>query len=576
MKKILFLIITLLTFYTGGSFASSIVFQGLFSGISNNQYSIVESTPDGKFIYAINSSSGSIESFSVLTTGELQSSTQNVVVPGLKGAQTLEFNTSSDFILVGTDSTNTQFGLHAYFRGQSGGFEPAKFLSSAGGATTEDGLFDHINVQGVAVSPDGKNIYVTGTCMGAGDCPDANEGVVAVLTSIEFDSANKQVKYTKPTAASDFIVEQDPIIDALDSPVAIEATLENVFVLSDTNDATKSDAIVYFDRNKNSGLLSNPANISANSGLSDLAEPRDLVVSSSNGQIFVAASGSGAILQFTKGSGVPLALKKTFKTLPSNVQEPSGVAKVDGLSGVSALAALPGSSSLYALSPTLNRIVPFYLDEDNLVPVQNNIIIAPSADSTIKGLNGVKFLAAVNGGQNFYASGSSAVTGFAKFSRQSKLDLLVESQNRTKVQPGQIASFGVTLTNMGPADAPAVELTMSPSNSVVSITGTGASSCETSTKSGRPQISCNIPLLANTDKFTVNVAIRPTTVESTSLLVAARSINVVSRESSSVSGSAKIAVGSFKSGALSFSGVIVCLLGLTFIRVLSNKELFAP
>lgn len=576
MLKKLLLTTALLLLAPGVLHAEALLFQGT-EATGNASYDFLEATPDGKFLYAINEAATSVESFSIASDGRLQAALPSTTLPNLAGTQSFTFSPDADFILLGNDSGNAiggRAGLYAFSRGTTQGFVAAEFYL-AGATTPTTDLFDHINVKGVAVTPDRKNIYVVGQRI-AGTGLDTDEGLVGIISDVTYTASTNRIDYAELTVVANRQVEQNDAVTPassvadLDAPVGVVATDESVYVISDST----TDAFLHFSRDAAAeGALTFKSSVTTATGASDLQNPKDMLLlgSGSSTQIFVAAStaSTGAIVQFEHSVA---SLSPVLKQVYSATGEP----EIEGLVGVAKLlSSSTGGGVVYAASPTAQRITPFYLDEGELLPIQNDKAITEGAATTsggnISGLAGVDLLAVGNAREHLYADSSvSATTGLARFSRQSDLSVVVSNSNRRVIQPGQLAGFVVTATNTGLTDAPGFVMNLSPSHAVSAITGTDSASCTTTSQASSVSIACEKELLEKDEVFTVNVVMSPRSVTTASLRATAFSRNEISGINTAVTDSAEVKVGEFKNGTLSM-GVFMYMILLSFYYLRRKK-----
>lgn len=548
------------------TFAETLLFQNVES-TGQSQYAVLTASPDGSTLYAINNSATpGVERFSVNSSGTLSSDfAVSTSQAGLEGATSAAFSPDADVLLLGNDSAGARFGLYAFSLGDSGnGFEPLQFANSNGGAT-EAGLFDDINVTDVAISPDGKNIYVTGTLIGG-----AAEGVIAVLGGIKYLPNLNRVEYTPFASSVDLrVLETDSTaLSALDQPVGIAITTGGAYVISSSN--AVDDALVYLLRDGNTGALTFNSIASSATGISELRDPADILVASidSKDNIFIADKESGTIIQFEQTEiSSALALQRIYGKLGDN-----GQPDVSGLSGVSKLIMNTDRTVLHAAATAASTITSFYVDSGLLIKSPDTTAVTQGLKTTngvaVAGIGGVDLLALGNGDEFLYAGASiSPTVGLAKFTRESNVSLAVTSVRRGRVQPGVVTPFSVVLTNNGPADAPGFLLRITPSHAVTDVTVDAANAdlgtCVLTSEANARSILCKGALLANGATFGVEVSMRPTRVTTASVSALAGSGNHAA--SSIVRASDSIAVGETKNGTLSMGLLAHLLLLLMYV-----------
>ena len=133
------------------------------------------------------------------------------------------------------------------------------------------------------------------------------------------------------------------------------------------------------------------------------------------------------------------------------------------------------------------------------------------------------------------------------------------------MQPGELTAFSIVLENEGPADAPRVQLSLTPSSTVTDITIAPGSAdlaqCVLTTQSGAGTILCEGTLLANGGSFAVEVSMRPTLVTTASVTAQATSGN----QGGIVSDQDSISVGSRNNGSLAIGLWVHLLLLFIFL-----------
>jgi|GEM_PF-5961427 len=586
--------------------AEALLYQAVES-TTQDGYDFLETNASGDFLYAIKKSPAGIESFSVGSDGGLLPSLTATATSGtpisatlaneIAGANSLVFSPASDFMLMANDSAGGRAGLYAYYRGAGGGFDAVEFRQGAGLTLVGD-LFADIVVQTVLVAQDGKTIYVAGRREASLSVTglDVGEGVIGVIDGVKFNSGTspKSIEFTTTTLVEQYdTVTTSNSVALLENPVGMALLGENLYVISDavsgggaddtctvfpTAPSACVDALLNFSKATTGGTLTFKAAITESSGAPGLLDPKDIVLmgSSSATQIMIAASGSSSILQFEQTTA---SLSPSLKKVYSAVSDP----KISGLNGVSNLEASSVGGVLYAASPSINTITPLRFDNDllELKEITDGLVVQnASVGSGVQGLSAVDQLAVGNAREHLYADSIASTpagfqTGIARLSRQSNLTLVVKSQSRRLIQPGQIAGFVVTATNEGVADAPGFNMTLSPSHTVTDITsptitgvsGTDAATCKTSVDAGISRVSCTSDLLKVNDTFTINIAMVPRGVTTASLRATVFSSNEIAGVNTTVSDSDEIKVGEFKNGTLATNFYLyLLLLGLHFFR----------
>jgi hypothetical protein len=451
-------------------------------------------------------------------------------------------------------------------------------------------LFADIVVQTVLVAQGGKTIYVAGRREASPSVTglDVGEGVIGVIDGVKFNSGTspKSIEFTTTTLVEQYdTVTTSNSVALLENPVGMALLGENLYVISDavsgggasdtctvfpTAPSACVDALLNFSKAATGGTLTLKAAITESSGAPGLLDPKDIVFmgSSSATQIMIAASGSSSILQFEQTTA---SLSPSLKKVYSAVSDP----KISGLNGVSNLEASSVGGVLYAASPSINTITPLRFDNDllELKEITDGLVVQnASVGSGVQGLSAVDQLAVGNAREHLYADSIDSTpagfqTGIARLSRQSNLTVVVKSQSRRLIQPGQIAGFVVTATNEGVADAPGFNMSLSPSHTVTGVSGTDAATCKTSVDAGISRVSCISDLLKVNDTFTINIAMIPRGVTTASLRATVFSSNEIAGVNTTVSDSDEIKVGEFKNGTLATNVYLyLLLLCLHFLR----------
>lgn len=540
--------------------AQPLVFEDIGATLGSD-YTLLESTPDGKFIYAINGANGDVEIYQVSESGGLVSP-QSLNVANVTGGQAFSFSSDGTLSIVGTSNASTAEGVYAFSRDAGAGFVAVPFKLNGTGPD-EDGLLDDVDVRAVSISPDGKSIYIAGVdSTNGGDSPAGSagaEGVIAVIEGVEY-VAPTHVSYTNIS----FHEQNDTTgmtvsVPELVVPSALVATSDSVYALSN-GVAANEDAFLHFTRDANTGKLTFSRSVSQANGVAELANPSQLLVQGegANTRVFVGANpvaGNGFILQFNRAS---VALSPSLARVYGNDTAPA----INNLGFINDLVST--ESLIYVISsnaPGSGRITPLLLDEDVLQQVENQ---QPIVNNSTNGLANAALAVLANDNQHLYVTSSVASAGLSRWGRSSNLSLVVTAQNRQQIQPGQVAGFTIVATNNGPADAPGVELVLIPSHTVTSLGGANSNLCETNTTSSGTRIVCSSDLLSVSDTITVELAMRPTAITRASVNGSVRSSNAGDTSSAS-SDSDVVPVGSFKNGSLAIGFGLHLVLMLLYI-----------
>jgi 6-phosphogluconolactonase (cycloisomerase 2 family) len=330
---------------------------------------------DGKNLYATGAGEDAIQVFSRdAATGALAGS--QVVrdgvagVAGLDGVRDVVVAPNDDFVYAvsATDDAAVAFARNA--TGQLN-FVNAE-SDGVGGANGLDGAF------ALAISPDGKNVYVasdvddavailavvaeTGELSPAGFFQDGVGGVngLATAQSVAVSPDGKHVYVGGRTDDAIAVFARDPFLGSLQFQSAVtNAALDGVtdVALSPDGDflyATgfDADALVRFTRNPTTGALTNPSVTSHTAGIDDgLDGPRSVEISS-DGSRLVVTGDVGSVLAVYRRDPATGTLKR--------IQAETDQARTaNALAGVRATALSRDGRHLYAAAPTDDAVVAF-------------------------------------------------------------------------------------------------------------------------------------------------------------------------------------------------------------------------
>lgn len=585
------------------AYAEVLLFEGLDDEAVATTYDILEVVPNAasNILYGINGGTNpSVESFEVLSTGELQHRTNfapltGAAVPeGVAGAKAMAFSPTGQFMLIANDSDNTatpsREGLYAFFGGGNGTFNEVKFYRKNSGdplLNSTIGIFDEINATAVAVSANGENIYVVGKKIGG---TNPGEGVIGILSGVTFNAGSNLVEYTNIRVMGGVSNSIPQLISPVD--VGLSSDGNNIYVLSSDEVANSgtanNDALLHFvDASPQPTFRSFVKN---GAGVTALDGPADMVVTNSAASginIFIAASQSGSIIQLQQAdAALTPALKKEYNSIAPN--------SVLGLTGVSKLLLTSSAGMLYAAATGANQITSFIFDNTVgksglLIPTrgfdENEVRegLQTSTGRTISGITSVNRMALSGSRGTLYATSSLAGTTsqIARFSKRSRLSTVVNALNPHTIQPGQLAQFQIIVTNgisnsggalPSQADAPGFILTLSGISHQV-VTSTSDGTCVTTEEGNTRSVECTTNVLKNGATFTVDAQMTPQLITTAGLNARATSRNTVTDDGTSQSSdSASVAVGEFKNGTLSFG--VLAHLALLVLFIWRRREQF--
>jgi 6-phosphogluconolactonase (cycloisomerase 2 family) len=331
--------------------------------------------PDGENLYATGAGEDAIQVFSRdTTTGALSGSQivrDNVAgVSGLDGVRDVVVSPSGSHVYA---ASATDDAAVAFARTASGQltFVNAE-TDGVGGANGLDGAF------ALAISPDGKNVYVasdvddavsilavvpgTGELSPGGYFQDGLQGVngLAIAQSVVVSPDGKHVYVGGRGDDAIAVFTRDPFLGSLQYQNAVtNAGLGGVTDLAISPDGAflyatgfDDDALVRFTRNPTTGALSNASVTSHATGIADgLDGPRSVEISRSGRRLFVTGDVGSvlAIYRRDPDNGV-------LKLIQAETDQ---LRTANALAGVRATAASRDGRTLYAAAPIDNAVVAF-------------------------------------------------------------------------------------------------------------------------------------------------------------------------------------------------------------------------
>ncbi len=299
--------------------------------------------------------------------------------------------TGGDFVYVASRGSNA-IDLFARDLGNGQLSFVASYVDGAGG-------FDGFGgAGGLAISPDGENLYATG----------ATDDAVAVFTR---DSS------TGVLTALEVQRESDPDVDGLDgaSAIAVSPDGKHVFVAS-----IDDDALAVFARDADTGALTYVMRAKDGFGeveLDTIDEPVAVTVTPDGAQVLVAGSQSDSIAVFSRDPATgAVALAQVLH---------DGVGGVDGLDLVQSVIVSPGGRFVYAAGLADDAIAIFGRDTGS--GELTWLGQAKNGEPGLTGLDGVRGLAMTPDGLFLFAT-SYNDDALAVFRRDGVSGLLTELQ----------------------------------------------------------------------------------------------------------------------------------------------------
>ena len=329
---------------------------------------MVKVSPDGKHVYVTATDDQAISIFERNETTGLLTFKSKMTDASLNVV--LGFDISSD-------------GNHIYAAGHADG-KVVVFSRNAttGLLTYVEAIQDNVNsVDGLSgafsvfVSPDGKNVYVTGVYDNALAifARDAAAGTLTFMGTQE-DGQNG--------------------VDYLAFPFNVSGSADGNYIYAlGAND----NAINVFERNPTTGILTfKEAQVEGNVGVNGMNYPVNIAVSPDGNQIYTAANGSGAVVVFKKESDGSLSFTES---------QESGTNGVAGLGKPYSLTVSPDGKNVYAAAYDDNSVVMFSRSEatGNLTYID----MVKDGQNGVDGLYRAYSITVSPDGKHAYATGNS-------------------------------------------------------------------------------------------------------------------------------------------------------------------------
>ncbi|MEO7794488.1 MAG: beta-propeller fold lactonase family protein [Thermoanaerobaculia bacterium] len=300
-------------------------------------------------------------------------------------------STGGDFVYTAARNSNA-LGL---FARNAGTGELAFVASYVDGAAGLDGFG---GAGGLAISPDGRNLYATGETDDA-IAVFARDAATGVLTAVEVKR------------------ESDPAIDGLDGATAVGISPDGLHVYVASLD---DDAVAVFARAAETGALTYVMRVKDGFGGTDLGTidgPVAVAVTPDGGQVLVAGAQSDSLSIFARDPVTgAISLQQVLR---------DGVGGVDGLDLVQAVIVSPGGRFVYAAGLADDAIAIF--DRDTATGDLTFLGQAKNGQPGFTGLDGVRGLAMTPDGLFLFAS-SYNDDAVAILQRDGLSGLLVELQ----------------------------------------------------------------------------------------------------------------------------------------------------
>jgi uncharacterized repeat protein (TIGR01451 family) len=299
--------------------------------------------------------------------------------------------TGGDFVYTASSASNA---IDLFARNASTG----ELTFVAGYVDGTSGLDGFGGAAGLAISPDGKNLYATGATDDA-LAVFARNPLTGVLTALEIQR------------------ESDPVIDGLDGATAVAVSPDGSHVYVASAD---DDALAVFARAADTGALTYVMRAKDGFGgvdLGTMTDPVAVAVTPDGAQVLVAGAQSDSIAVFARDAVTGAV------TLQQVVYD--GVGGVDGLDLVQALVVSPGGQFVYAAGLADDAIAIF--GRDTASGELTWLGQAKNGQPGFTGLDGVRGLAMTPDGLFLFAT-SYNDDAVAVFRRDGLSGLLTELQ----------------------------------------------------------------------------------------------------------------------------------------------------
>ena len=230
--------------------------------------------------------------------------------------------------------------------------------------------------RGLAISPDGKSIYVVAF----------EDRAVSMFSRNVSDGGISYLGRLKHGADG---------VSGLSSPEDVEVSPDGKHVYVALSD---DDAISYFGRNLETGILSYQGKLTQGVDFADgLDSPRSIAVSGDGKQVYVAVWNDDAVTQFKRDLETgALTRERTYE---------NGKDGIENLDGAFDLVVSPDDKYVYVVANASHAVVSFERDATtgNLSFYRSSA----NADEDVSGLRGPRRIVASPDGENVYVSASS-------------------------------------------------------------------------------------------------------------------------------------------------------------------------
>jgi 6-phosphogluconolactonase (cycloisomerase 2 family) len=317
---------------------------------------------------------------------------------GLSSPQAVAASADGKHVYVVNPSGGSQGNgsLKVYSRNATSGALTLEQTFSSSGNPCQQGVRPLKGATGVAVTPDGKHVYVSASWSSS-------------LLILSRNSGNGQVSCAGRVADS----------TNLRKASSVSVSPDNLTVYA-TATSGGQERVTTYSRNTTSGALTFVQSVRDNTaaGGNSLNSPTATITSPDGAYVYATSAGDNAITRFTRDTVI------TFGRLLSPAPLVDNGGSIDGLSGVAWAAMGPAGKSVYTAAPNDNAIGVFSRDSSTgaltYVEKQQNGV------GPVIGLLGVRGVAVTPDGAYVLsaASTSNAVTLFGRDPGTSKLSFL--------------------------------------------------------------------------------------------------------------------------------------------------------